>query len=83
MARRLTLVGKEQPMPYRRTTIAVSPAPLLTIERAISDGISPQQLLAVAAHNERNAKGNRRILAQADHLRSIAADLSYEWRRAA
>ncbi|NTG85815.1 hypothetical protein G6L15_06585 [Agrobacterium rhizogenes] len=54
----------------RRQTYIV---PLLTIDRAIADGISPQQLRQVAEANRKSANGkNARLERQAANLVTIA-----------
>lgn len=52
------------------------PAALLTIERAIADGISPLQLRQVAQANRKTADGkNARLERQAANLVAIAEKL--------
>jgi DNA-binding transcriptional regulator YdaS (Cro superfamily) len=64
--------------PFTATKRQPTPAaPLLTIERAIDDGISPKQLRDVARVNQN--KGDRydddRLKAQAESLRRIAKQI--------
>jgi hypothetical protein len=48
--------------------------PLLTIDRAIADGISPQQLRWVAEANRKSAGGkNARLERQAANMMAVAA----------
>lgn len=64
--------GPHQPYRAPRPANINRPTPMLTIERAIADGISPKQLRMVADSNERTAKGSDRLLRQAQHLRRVA-----------
>lgn len=64
--------------PYRATVrLPVAPAPLLTIERAIEDGLCPTSLRQVADRNLRAARKGEsaRLLRQADNLLKIADKL--------
>lgn len=71
--------------PYQPSKkLPVPPAPLLTLERALADRISPLRLRQVAKHNLETASGKRaanvaglpdRLRAQAAHLQMIASQL--------
>lgn len=59
--------------PYTATRREAHIVPLLTIDRAIADGISPLQLRQVAEANRKAANGkNARLERQAANLVSIA-----------
>lgn len=70
--RRLTLAGGEQPRAYRATTRPAMyfDTPLLTLDRAIDEGLSPASLRQVADINV--ASRSARRLRQADNLYRIA-----------
>lgn len=71
--RRQPTPKKSNVIPYRSAYIPPSaPVPLLTIDRAIADGLCPTSLRQVAAANDR--KSDRRQ-AVADNLRRIADKL--------
>ncbi|NKJ03093.1 hypothetical protein [Rhizobium sp. SG741] len=71
--RRLTLAGHEQPTPYVAPRRPLPAVPLLTIDRAIADGMSPLQLRWVAEANRKVANGkNARLERQAANLVAIA-----------
>lgn len=81
--RRLTLSGAHpNKQPHRATNRPANiNAPLLTLERAIADGLSPASLRQVAAANRKN--GGHRLERQAAHLELVADRLELHRRVAA